>query len=70
VVLSLSNGCEGRHSQAHRGEEASAKATPDDDCIARIVPRQVVHAGDQFNFTVISGRLEFFELDSGIAIWE
>jgi len=52
------------------GEEGSAKATPDDDCVARIEPRHVVHAGDQFSFTVNPDRLEFFELDSGVAIWE
>ena len=52
------------------GEEASVKATPDDDCVARIEPRHVVHAGDRFSFTVNPERLEFFELDSGISIWE
>jgi multiple sugar transport system ATP-binding protein len=52
------------------GEEASVKAAPDDDCVARIEPRHVVHAGDRFSFTVNPDRLEFFELESGIAIWE
>jgi multiple sugar transport system ATP-binding protein len=52
------------------GEEASVKATPDDDCVARIEPRHLIHAGDQFRFTVNPERLEFFELESGIAIWE
>ena len=51
------------------GEEPSAKVTPD-DCVARIEPRHVVHAGDRFSFTVNPERLEFFELDSGISIWE
>ena len=52
------------------GEEASAKATSEDDCVARIEPRHLVRAGDQFSFTVNPERLEFFELDSGVAIWK
>jgi multiple sugar transport system ATP-binding protein len=52
------------------GEEAPAKATPEDGCVARIEPRHVVRAGDQFSFTVNPERLEFFELDSGVAIWK
>ncbi len=52
------------------GEEATAKTSPDDDCVARIEPRHVVRAGDQFSFTVNPERLEFFQLDSGVAIWE
>lgn len=52
------------------GEDVSAKTTQEDVCVARIEPRNVVHAGDQFAFTVDPDRLEFFELDSGIAIWD
>jgi multiple sugar transport system ATP-binding protein len=52
------------------GEDAPAKAIQDVDCVARIEPRHVVRAGDQFSFTVNPDRLEFFELDSGLAIWE
>ena len=52
------------------GEESPVKATPENDCVARIEPRHVVHAGDRFCFTVNPERLEFFELDSGITIWE
>jgi multiple sugar transport system ATP-binding protein len=52
------------------GEEPSVKATPDDDCVARIEPRHIVHVGDRFSFTLNPERLEFFELDSGRAIWD
>src|SRR5665213_2467190 len=52
------------------GEDVSAKTTQDEVCVARIEPRNVVHAGDQFTFTVNPDRLEFFELDTGIAIWD
>src|ERR1700722_581506 len=52
------------------GEEASSKATPDDDCVARIEPRHVVRAGDDFSFTVNPERLEFFDVETGVAIWE
>ncbi len=50
------------------GEEASSKATPDDDCVARIEPRHVVRAGETFAFILDPKRLEFFELESGVAI--
>ncbi len=52
------------------GEDSSSKATPDDDCVARIEPRHVVHVGDEFSFTVNPERLEFFDLESGVAIWD
>ena len=51
------------------GEDVSTKTTQDEVCVARIEPRNVVHAGDQFSFTVSPERLEFFESDSGVAIW-
>jgi multiple sugar transport system ATP-binding protein len=52
------------------GVETASKATPDEDCVARIEPRHVVRVGDQFSFTVNPERLEFFDWDSGVAIWE
>ncbi|MGH7174886.1 MAG: ABC transporter ATP-binding protein [Minisyncoccia bacterium] len=39
-------------------------------CVARISPRDKVRVGDRFRFAVASSRMEFFELDSGQAIWE
>jgi multiple sugar transport system ATP-binding protein len=52
------------------GEDSSSRATPDDDCVARIEPRHVVHVGDEFSFTVNPERLEFFDLETGVAIWD
>jgi multiple sugar transport system ATP-binding protein len=40
------------------------------DCVARIEPRHVVLAGDQFKFSISPDRLEFFDLRTGLAIWE
>src|ERR1700689_2007180 len=52
------------------GEETSTKAAQDDDCVARIEPRNVVRAGEQIVFTLNPERLEFFDSDSGLSIWE
>ena len=51
-------------------DEAATKATSDVGCVARIEPRHNVRAGDVFSFTLNPERLEFFELESGVAIWE
>jgi multiple sugar transport system ATP-binding protein len=40
------------------------------ECVARIEPRHSVRAGDRFTFNVASTRLEFFDLETGLAIWE
>jgi multiple sugar transport system ATP-binding protein len=40
------------------------------ECVARIEPRHSVKAGDRFTFNVASSRLEFFDLGTGLAIWE
>lgn len=52
------------------GDDGPNKTVPTDDCVARIEPRNIVRAGDRINFTVNPERLEFFELDSGLSIWE
>ena len=45
-------------------------AGPDSlDCIARVKPRPAVRAGEHVGFSVFSDRLEFFDLDTGLAIW-
>jgi multiple sugar transport system ATP-binding protein len=38
------------------------------ECVARIEPRHSVKAGDRFTFNVASARLEFFDLETGLAI--
>jgi multiple sugar transport system ATP-binding protein len=40
------------------------------ECVARIEPRHTVKAGDRFSFNVAAARLEFFDLETGLAIWE
>jgi multiple sugar transport system ATP-binding protein len=40
------------------------------ECIARIEPRHNVHSGDRFSFGVSEDRLEFFDQESGLAIWD
>jgi multiple sugar transport system ATP-binding protein len=40
------------------------------ECVARIAPRHAVRAGEQFKFSISPERLEFFDLDSGLAIWD
>ena len=37
-------------------------------CIARVDPRQSVHVGKQFSFSVSPGRLELFDFETGLAI--
>jgi multiple sugar transport system ATP-binding protein len=40
------------------------------ECVARIAPRQTVKAGDRFAFNLSANRLEFFDLETGLAILE
>jgi multiple sugar transport system ATP-binding protein len=40
------------------------------ECVARIEPRHSVKAGDRFAFDLSVDRLEFFDLETGLAIWE
>jgi multiple sugar transport system ATP-binding protein len=42
--------------------------TSESECIARIEPRHKVQSGDRFSFGISEARLEFFDLDSGLAI--
>jgi multiple sugar transport system ATP-binding protein len=51
-------------------EVLSSTMTPESACVARIEPRHSVHAGDRFNFNVLPERLEFFDLESGLTIWD
>jgi multiple sugar transport system ATP-binding protein len=44
--------------------------TPETECVARIEPRHSVKAGDRFRFSVSEERLEFFDLETGLAIWD
>jgi multiple sugar transport system ATP-binding protein len=44
--------------------------TPETECVARIEPRHSVKAGDRFSFSVSEDRLEFFDLETGLVIWE
>jgi multiple sugar transport system ATP-binding protein len=40
------------------------------ECVARIEPRHTVRSGDRFSFGVSEDRLEFFDIESGLAIWD
>ena len=40
------------------------------DCTARVAPRHAVRAGERISFSVSADRLEFFDLDTGRAIWD
>jgi multiple sugar transport system ATP-binding protein len=40
------------------------------ECVARVEPRFKVSAGDRFSFRVSADKLEFFDLESGVSIWE
>jgi multiple sugar transport system ATP-binding protein len=54
------------------GEESSCDVDPSDqeDCVARVEPRHTVRVGERINFSISPQRLEFFDLDSGVAIWD
>jgi multiple sugar transport system ATP-binding protein len=53
-------------------EEFSGHAEPGDqeDYVARVEPRHIVRVGERINFSISPERLEFFDLDSGVAIWD
>ena len=40
------------------------------ECVARVEPRFKVSAGDRFSFRVSPDKLEFFDAETGISIWE
>lgn len=53
------------------GEESLVgSGTVESECIARIEPRHVVRSGDRFTFAVSEERLEFFDRESGLTIWD
>jgi multiple sugar transport system ATP-binding protein len=53
------------------GEKLQANSVSvESECIARIEPRNVVRAGERFTFDVLPDRLEFFDFDTGLSIWE
>ncbi|HEV3186855.1 MAG TPA: sn-glycerol-3-phosphate ABC transporter ATP-binding protein UgpC [Acidimicrobiales bacterium] len=45
-------------------------AVASSECVARIEPRHTVRAGDRFSFSVSEDRIEFFDLETGLAILE
>ena len=51
-----------------RAQESGESSTPV-DCIARVEPRYVVHAGEHVRFSVSPERVEFFDLSNGLSIW-
>lgn len=57
---------------AHQDEDEVllGSVTPESECVARIEPRHRVRAGDRFSFSVPPERLEFFDLETDLAIWE
>jgi multiple sugar transport system ATP-binding protein len=40
------------------------------ECVARVEPRFEVKTGERFSFRVSPDRLEFFDIETGISIWE
>jgi multiple sugar transport system ATP-binding protein len=40
------------------------------ECVARIEPHHSVRSGDRFEFKVSEDHLEFFDLETGLAIWD
>jgi multiple sugar transport system ATP-binding protein len=63
--------------QAVRSQDVGGEDSPNMDrnentieCVARIAPRHAVRAGERFQFSISPERLEFFDLDSGLAIWD
>lgn len=53
-----------------RDEAKLASTAPEVECVARIEPRHQVRSGDRFSFSVSEQRLEFFDLETGVAIWD
>jgi multiple sugar transport system ATP-binding protein len=55
--------------RAEEGDEILiGSGTTESECIARIEPRYKVQSGDRFRFGLSEARLEFFDLDTGLAI--
>jgi multiple sugar transport system ATP-binding protein len=53
------------------GETLQANSVSvESECVARIEPRSVVRAGERIRFNLNPSRLEFFDLDSGLAIFD
>jgi multiple sugar transport system ATP-binding protein len=56
------------------GEHGTAEESDSDgdldSCVARVEPRHSVRAGERVTFSISPSRFEFFDLDSGVAIWE
>jgi multiple sugar transport system ATP-binding protein len=46
----------------------AGKASAPLGCIARVDPRQSAHPGDRFRFSVSPDQLEFFDIETGLAI--
>jgi multiple sugar transport system ATP-binding protein len=40
------------------------------DCVARVEPRHVVRIGERIQFSISPERIEFFDPDSGLSIWD
>jgi multiple sugar transport system ATP-binding protein len=54
-----------------QGDEILESTQPElSECVARVEPRFQVSAGERFSFTVSPDRLEFFDVESGLSIWE
>jgi len=53
-------------------EESQSRTEPGDqeDCVARVEPRHTVQVGERINFSVAPDRLEFFDFNTGLAIWD
>jgi ABC-type sugar transport system ATPase subunit len=63
--------------RAEDSNAATGSQTSDDesveltlDCVARIEPRHAVRQGDTFKFAIDPARLEFFDPESGLAVWD
>jgi multiple sugar transport system ATP-binding protein len=53
------------------GEELPGESPESvNDNVARIAPRHAVRAGERFQFSISPERLEFFDLQTGLAIWK
>jgi len=53
------------------GEEQPGESPESvNDNVARIAPRHAVRAGERFRFSIAPERLEFFDLQTGLAIWK
>jgi len=52
------------------GEVLLSSTTAGSECVARIEPRHKVRSGERFRFDVSEDRLEFFDLVTGLSIWD